>query len=166
MKSSTHYGGLVMTWIRIDKTAHADERVRAICYNCGSRILQRTWGYLSFGDKFFKRVISEIAEDGSAFYYASIFKSHARLIGIAVRRTEQRRGMGKWHFSVCSPNSKPSGCIKSHCGHPHTRRRNSFGSLSVRSSQTMTPRAGTTKWKLTSNKHHGNKLLSIAEVEQ
>lgn len=84
-----------MTWIRIDKTAHADERVRAICYNCGSRVLQRTWGYLSFGDKFFKRVISEIAEDGSAFYYASIFKSHARLIGIAVRRTEQRRGMGK-----------------------------------------------------------------------
>lgn len=84
-----------MTWIRIDKTAHADERVRAICYNCGSRVLKRTWSYLSFGDKFFKRVISEVAEDGSAFYYASIFKAHARLIGIAVRRTEQRRGLGK-----------------------------------------------------------------------
>lgn len=84
-----------MTWIRIDKTAHADERVRAICYGCGSISMKHTWSYLRVSDKFCKRVISEITEDGSVFYYASIYKAHARLIGIAVRGTEQRRGLGK-----------------------------------------------------------------------
>lgn len=84
-----------MKWIRIDNTAHTNQDVRAICYGCGSPAMKNTWAYLRVSDKFCKRVLSEIAEDGSAFYYATISKSHARLIGIAVKASEQRNGIGK-----------------------------------------------------------------------
>ena len=84
-----------MRWIRIDNTAHTNQYVRAICYGCGSPAMKNTWAYLRVSDKFCKRVLAEIAEDGSAFYYATLSKAHARLIGIAVKESEQRNGIGK-----------------------------------------------------------------------
>lgn len=83
-----------MRWIRIDNTAHTDERVRAICYGCGSPTMKHTWSYLRVSDKFCKRVLAEVREDGAAFYYATVSKTHARLIGIAVKDSEQRKGLG------------------------------------------------------------------------
>lgn len=84
-----------MRWIRIDNTAHANEVVRSICYGCGSPTMKCTWSYLRVSDKFCKRVLSEVSEDGTAFYYATLSKAHARLIGIAVNSSEQRKGIGK-----------------------------------------------------------------------
>lgn len=84
-----------MRWIRIDNTAHTNEQVRTICYDCGSTTMKHTWAYLRVSDKFCKRVLSEVAEDGSMFYYATLSKAHARLIGIAVKGSEQGKGYGK-----------------------------------------------------------------------
>lgn len=119
-----------MTWIRIDKAAHTDKRVRAICYGCGSRAMKHTWSYLRVSDKFCKRVISEITEDGSAFYYASISKAHARLIGIAVMGTKQQQGLGKKTLFRLLLQLKAIGVYKLTLRTSSTRRRNSFGSLS------------------------------------
>lgn len=137
-----------MTWIRVDKTAHTDKRVRAICYGCGSLAMKHTWSYLRVSDKFCKRVISEITEDGSAFYYASISKAHARLIGIAVMETKQRQGLGKKTLFRLLSQLKAIGVYKltlrtsSHEEAQYFWLSVGGGVLSV-----TTPRARTMKWK-------------------
>ena len=93
-----------MKWIRIDNTAHTDERVHSICYGCGSPMMKRTWSYLCVSDKFFKSVLAEVTEDGTAFYYATLSKAHARLTGIAVKARSRRKVLAKWCFSACSRN--------------------------------------------------------------
>lgn len=84
-----------MKWLRIDNKAHTNERVRSICYGCGSPTMKHTWSYLRVSDKFCKNVLAEVLEDGTAFYYVAISKTHARLIGIAVKDSKQRKGLGK-----------------------------------------------------------------------
>lgn len=136
-----------MTWIRVDKTAHTDKRVRAICYGCGSLAMKHTWSYLRVSDKFCKRVISEITEDGSAFYYASISKAHARLIGIAVMETKQRQGLGKKTLFRLLSQLKAIGVYKltlRTSSHEETQ----YFWLSVGGVLSVTtPRARTMKWK-------------------
>ena len=80
-------------------TPYDDQAAKAICYDCGSPVAKQSYNYFrriafAAGNKVWSRVYSR---DGFpvAFYYATPCRDHVRLIEIAVRSSEQGKGIGK-----------------------------------------------------------------------
>jgi len=68
---------------------------KGICYDCGSPVSKAAYNYFRAAiHNAPGKVWSEMYGD-KALYFATIAKDHARLIEIAVRSSEQGRGIGK-----------------------------------------------------------------------
>lgn len=84
-------------------TSYDDKAVKAICYDCGSPVAKQSYNYfrrIAFvsGGKVWSRVWSRVwSKEGVpvAFYYATRCRDHVRLIEIAVRSSEQGKGLGR-----------------------------------------------------------------------
>lgn len=83
-----------MDWKEIDFNRDK-QTIHDICFNCGSKCMKDTFGYLSLMyHRFPKCVVAEILDD-KVFYVASKAKNHWRLIGIAVKKQHQGEGLAK-----------------------------------------------------------------------
>jgi ribosomal protein S18 acetylase RimI-like enzyme len=84
-------------------TDYDDQKVKDICYNCGSKVSKQSYNYFRrmhyvTGGKVCSKVWSKEEEQGGgavAFYYASRCRDHVRLIEIAVREEYQGQGWGR-----------------------------------------------------------------------
>lgn len=75
-----------------------DAAVKDICYNCGSPMAKKSYNYFRrihyvTKGKVWGKVWGETTPIG--FYYATVSKSHVRLIEIAVRSEYQGNGYGR-----------------------------------------------------------------------
>lgn len=70
--------------------------VKSICTNCDSEESKKTYSYLEYMQHVLapSKIVCEIY-DNRGFYFATLGKSHARLIEIAVRKDAQGSGLGK-----------------------------------------------------------------------
>lgn len=69
--------------------------IHDICYNCNSKILKQTYGYLQrinflSGDKFFCDIFDEMA-----FFAGTKAKTHFRCLAVAVSSESQLKGLGR-----------------------------------------------------------------------
>lgn len=77
-------------WVGYD-----DKTAKDICYDCGSPVSKAAYNYFraafhQCGDKVWAEML-----DDKALYFATRAKDHVRLIEIAVRSSEQGKGVGK-----------------------------------------------------------------------
>jgi GNAT superfamily N-acetyltransferase len=77
-------------WVGYD-----DKTAKAICYDCGSPVSKAAYNYFRTALHYSPdKVWAEMLDD-KALYFATRAKNHVRLIEIAVRSSEQGRGVGK-----------------------------------------------------------------------
>lgn len=83
-----------MGWKEIDYNRDK-QAIHDICFDCGSKCMKDTFGYLNLMYfRFPDNVVAEIL-DNKAFYVARKAKNHWRLIGIAVKKQHQGEKLGK-----------------------------------------------------------------------
>ncbi len=80
---------------RFDGSEKDKELIHNICFNCGSTVMKRTFGYIErmmYFDS--KKCVFDIFDE-SAFFFGVRGKKHLRCIGIAVMKSQQRQGIGR-----------------------------------------------------------------------
>lgn len=77
-------------WIEYD-----DKTAKEICYDCGSPVSKAAYNYFRTAYHYNRDKVWAEIYDAKALYFATRAKNHVRLIEIAVRSSEQGKGLGK-----------------------------------------------------------------------
>lgn len=89
-----------------------DKTARDICCNCNSPVSKQSYAYFRTALHYnADKVWSEIYDD-KALYFATIAKTHCRLIEIAVRKEWQGQGIGKLVLFRLLSQMKANGLYK------------------------------------------------------